>query len=245
MTAKKRGRGRPKGAPNKPKMELITERQKLMKNADVFEILCQAELVAQDNEDFAINGLKVFSETNGAVKSVLQWAFSDNIISKLPDKVQKQKGLQAAIAEADKLCRRPLVLSDDGNDNGNGDSGPAGEHGSGTADGEEDSFDNGAQASAGNALLLKAALGSGGVAIGQHEEVRHHAAGEDALEGRPLRVVEQRADVEVLRVGEAADVGTLALIGPCLDRVVDQLEDALIPCVWQTGSWGAVRVRND
>ena len=66
-------------------MELITERQKLMKNADVFEILCQAELVAQDNEDFAINGLKVFSETNGAVKSVLQWAFSDNIISKLPE----------------------------------------------------------------------------------------------------------------------------------------------------------------
>ena len=85
MTEKKRGRGRPKGAPNKPKMELITERQKLMKNADVFEILCQAELVAQDNEDFAINGLKVFSETNGAIKSVLQWAFSDNIISKLPE----------------------------------------------------------------------------------------------------------------------------------------------------------------
>ena len=81
----KRGRGRPKGAPNKPKMELITERQKLMKNADVFEILCQAAMVAKENEDFAINGLKVFSETNGAVKSVLQWAFSDNIISKLPE----------------------------------------------------------------------------------------------------------------------------------------------------------------
>ena len=81
----KRGRGRPKGAPNKPKMELITERQKLMKNADVFEILCQAEMVAKENEDFAINGLKVFSETNGAVKSVLQWAFSDRITSKLPE----------------------------------------------------------------------------------------------------------------------------------------------------------------
>ena len=85
MTEKKRGRGRPKGAPNKPKMELITERQKLMKNADVFEILCQAELVAQENEDFAVNGLRTFSETNGAVKSVLQWAFTDNIISKLPE----------------------------------------------------------------------------------------------------------------------------------------------------------------
>jgi len=29
MTEKKRGRGRPKGAPNKPVMELITERQNL------------------------------------------------------------------------------------------------------------------------------------------------------------------------------------------------------------------------
>ena len=85
MTEKKRGRGRPKGAPNKPKMELITERQKLMKNADVYEILCQAELVAKDNEDNCINGLRVFNDTNGAVRPVLQWAFSDNIVSKLPD----------------------------------------------------------------------------------------------------------------------------------------------------------------
>ena len=43
----KRGRGRPKGAPNKPKMELITERVRLPKNADVYEILCQADLVAE------------------------------------------------------------------------------------------------------------------------------------------------------------------------------------------------------
>ena len=85
MTEKKRGRGRPKGAPNKPKMELITKREKLMKNADVFEILCQAELVAKDNEDNCINGLRVFNDTNGAVRPVLQWAFSDNIVSKLPD----------------------------------------------------------------------------------------------------------------------------------------------------------------
>jgi hypothetical protein len=115
----------------------------------------------------------------------------DDIISKLPDKVQKQKGLQAAIAEADKLCRRPLVLSDDGNDNGNGDSGPAGEHGSGTADGEEDSFDNGAQASAGNALLLKAALGSGGVAIGQKRAFTQASGRSDSYfgsrpKGRPI-----------------------------------------------------------
>ena len=85
MTEKKRGRGRPKGAPNKPKMELITERQKLLKNADVYEILCQAELVAKDNEDNCINGLRGFNDTNGAVRPVLQWAFSDNIVSKLPD----------------------------------------------------------------------------------------------------------------------------------------------------------------
>jgi len=80
----KRGRGRPKGAPNKPKMELIQERVRLPKNADVYEILCQAELVAQENEDNAINGLMTFAQTNGAVEKVLMWAFSDRITSKLP-----------------------------------------------------------------------------------------------------------------------------------------------------------------
>ena len=82
MTEKKRGRGRPKGAPNKPKMELITERQKLMKNADAFEIFCQAEIVAQENEDFAVNGLRTFNDNNGAVKAILQWVFTDRIVSK-------------------------------------------------------------------------------------------------------------------------------------------------------------------
>ena len=81
----KRGRGRPKGAPNKPKMELITERVRLPKNADVYEILCQADLVAEENEDNAVNGLMSFSQTNGAVEKVLMWAFSDRITSKLPD----------------------------------------------------------------------------------------------------------------------------------------------------------------
>jgi hypothetical protein len=47
MSEKKRGRGRPKGSPNKPVMELITERVNLTKNADVYEILCQADIVAQ------------------------------------------------------------------------------------------------------------------------------------------------------------------------------------------------------
>ena len=84
MTEKKRGRGRPKGAPNKPKMELITERAKLTRNADVYEILCQAELVAKENVDYAVNGLRTFGETNGAVAKVLVWLFNDNIKTTLP-----------------------------------------------------------------------------------------------------------------------------------------------------------------
>ena len=69
MTAKKRGRGRPKGAPNKPKMKLITEKKELFKNSDAFEIFCQADLVAQENEDFAINGSMTYAQTNGAYKT--------------------------------------------------------------------------------------------------------------------------------------------------------------------------------
>ena len=74
MTTKKKGRGRPKGAPNKPKMELITEKKELYKNSDAFEIFCQADLVAQENEDFAINGLMVYGQTKGALQDILQWA---------------------------------------------------------------------------------------------------------------------------------------------------------------------------
>ena len=84
MTEKKRGRGRPKGAPNKPKLDLITERVNLTKNADVYEILCQADLVAKDNVDHAVNGLQTFGERNGAVAKVLMWLFNDNIKSLLP-----------------------------------------------------------------------------------------------------------------------------------------------------------------
>ena len=50
---KKKGRGRPKGAPNKPKMELVTERVQLTNNADVYEILCQANIVAEESEELA------------------------------------------------------------------------------------------------------------------------------------------------------------------------------------------------
>ena len=77
---KKRGRGRPKGAPNKPKMELITKRERLTKNADVYEILCQADLVAKDNKEHAVNGLKVFGANNGAVAPVLMWLFNESKI---------------------------------------------------------------------------------------------------------------------------------------------------------------------
>ena len=85
MTEKKRGRGRPKGSPNKPVMELITERVNLTKNADVYEILCQADIVAQEDEDKAAHGLKVFSETNAAVPRVCQWFFDSKINSTLPE----------------------------------------------------------------------------------------------------------------------------------------------------------------
>ena len=82
----KKGPGRPPGAPNKPKMELITERERLPNNADVFEILCQAELVAEEKGDaFAVNGIRTFAERNGAIRPVFMWAFSDKITSKLPE----------------------------------------------------------------------------------------------------------------------------------------------------------------
>ena len=81
----KRGRGRPKGAPNKPIMELITERSELPKDADVYEILCQANIVAEATPDLAGQGLQVFNSRNGAVKPVLQWAFDVNINSTLPE----------------------------------------------------------------------------------------------------------------------------------------------------------------
>ena len=85
MSEKKRGRGRPKGSPNKPLMELITKRVNLTKNADVYEILCQADIVAQEDVDKAANGLRVFNESNGAVQRVCQWYFDSNINSTLPE----------------------------------------------------------------------------------------------------------------------------------------------------------------
>jgi len=84
-TEKKRGRGRPKGAPNKPKMDLVTERTNLPNSADVYEILCQANIVAGDDIDTAVNGLKIFNDRNGAVKPVLQWLFDKNINTTLPE----------------------------------------------------------------------------------------------------------------------------------------------------------------
>ena len=81
----KRGRGRPKGAPNKALMKLVTERKRLQKDADVYEIMCQANIVAGENADNASHGLQVYGATNGAVKPVLQWMFSPNVNSKLPE----------------------------------------------------------------------------------------------------------------------------------------------------------------
>lgn len=84
-TEKKKGRGRPKGAPNKPKLELITERQTLSKDADTYEILCQADIVGKESVDLAAQGLKVYNDRNGAIKPILQWVFNDSITSKLPE----------------------------------------------------------------------------------------------------------------------------------------------------------------
>ena len=81
----KRGRGRPKGAPNKPLMKLITERKELLGNADVYEILCQANIVAEESPELAVQGLQVFNDKNGAIKPVLQWVFDKNINSTLPE----------------------------------------------------------------------------------------------------------------------------------------------------------------
>ncbi len=83
MTEKKKGRGRPKGAPNKPLMELPTKRQNLTNDADVFEILSQANLV--EEVDKQAHGLKVYNQRNGAVSKVLKWVFDENISSTLPD----------------------------------------------------------------------------------------------------------------------------------------------------------------
>ncbi len=80
-----RGRGRPKGAPNKPLMKLVTERVRLTNDADVYEILCQADIVAQDDVDKAANGLRVFNDKNAAVLKVLKWVFLDSIQSTLPE----------------------------------------------------------------------------------------------------------------------------------------------------------------
>ena len=51
----------------------------------VYEILCQADIVAQEDEDKAAHGLKVFSETNAAVPRVCQWYFDSKINSTLPE----------------------------------------------------------------------------------------------------------------------------------------------------------------
>jgi hypothetical protein len=64
---------------------LVTERKKLLNDADVYEIFCQAELVAKEDEDKAANGLRVFNDRNGAVSKILQWVFDDNIKSTLPE----------------------------------------------------------------------------------------------------------------------------------------------------------------
>ena len=83
MTEKKKGRGRPKGSPNKPLMELVSERTRLHNDADVYEILCQANLVEEPEK--AAHGIRVYNDRNNAVMKVLQWNFDSTINSTLPE----------------------------------------------------------------------------------------------------------------------------------------------------------------
>jgi len=85
MTEEKKGRGRPKGAPNKPKLELITKREELLPHADAYEIMCQANIVAQKEPELAAQGLQVFNDKNAAIRPTLMWAFNDDIVSTLPE----------------------------------------------------------------------------------------------------------------------------------------------------------------
>ena len=60
-------------------MELVTERKQLTNDADVYEIFCQANIVAEESEENAVNGLRTFNDRNGAVRFLLQWVYDDNI----------------------------------------------------------------------------------------------------------------------------------------------------------------------
>ena len=64
-------------------MDLPTERTNLTANADVYEILGQANLV--EEVDKQAHGLKVYNDRNGAVSKVLKWVFDENINSTLPE----------------------------------------------------------------------------------------------------------------------------------------------------------------
>ena len=65
----------------------------------------------------------------------------------------------------------------------------------------------------------------GRVRVGEHDHARRRLAAEHTIEWRVSHpFADDLADVEVLRVGEKADVRALALVRPRLERVVDKLE---------------------
>ena len=43
-----------------------------------------ANIVAEESEENAVNGLRTFNDRNGAVRFLLQWVYDDNINSTLP-----------------------------------------------------------------------------------------------------------------------------------------------------------------
>ena len=69
------------------------------------------------------------------------------------------------------------------------------------------------------------------VAVREHDHARLRFAVQDLVEGRCLHLAEQCADVEALRVGEAAEVGPMAVFRPVLECRVDELVHASLPRV--------------
>ena len=58
MTEKKRGRVDLRVLPINQKWNWLQRESTLTNDADVYEILCQADIVAQEDEENAVNGLR-------------------------------------------------------------------------------------------------------------------------------------------------------------------------------------------
>ena len=75
--------------------------------------MCQANIVAGENADNASHGLQVYGATNGAVKPVLQWMFSPNVNSTLPEG-KTPYGENQAPASVSVLAMSPAISAFNG-----------------------------------------------------------------------------------------------------------------------------------